>query len=249
MGKTFLTASPPPRAHPTLSSLAPNSLDCVRSFVLPLLVRFRAWVIIVKKKRRRPHFPLSLPPSLASEIGSAVAWSQSQSAPKAAAAAASDEKRVPSKPPRPPPAAGEIRGGCGGKRPPSGNCALLRGGEKKIRCFFPPLSSHPGQSSDSHPVLHTGARGPDPDSSGGLESEVKRAERRGGGSGKKGKEGKKKWEIYVRVQKHFRSLPLSPLFRQENLFFLNLFFDGARCLPPPQLNFPLIKLSLSLSFL
>ena len=96
-------------------------------------------------------------------------------------------------------------------------------------------------------MLHTGARGPDPDSSGGLESEVKRAERRGGGSGKKGKEGKKKWEIYVRVQKHFRSLPLSPLFRQENLFFLNLFFDGARCLPPPQLNFPLIKLSRALS--
>ncbi len=91
MGKTFLTASPPPRAHPTLSSLAPNSLDCVRSFVLPLLVRFRAWVIIMKKKRRRPHFPLSLLPSLASEIGSAVAWSQSQSTPKAAAAAASDE--------------------------------------------------------------------------------------------------------------------------------------------------------------
>ena len=102
----------------------------------------------------------------------------------------------------------------------------------------------PGSVVGLSPVLHTGARGPDPDSSGGLESEVKRAERRGGGSGKKGKE--ERSGKFMCVCRNTFDPSQSLLSFARKTFFLNLFRRCEMPLPPPQLNFPLIKLSLSL---
>ncbi len=152
MGKTFPTASPPPRAHPTLSSLSPNSLDCVRSPSPCPLSRVGDHREEEEAQAPLPSFPPPEPRLRDWERSGVESKSvdyegrrsrqqRKLSAVEAAAAAAGR---------------GEIRGGCGGKRPPTGNCALLRGGEKKIRCFFPPLSSHPGQSSYSPPCCTQG---------------------------------------------------------------------------------------------